>query len=164
MNSNLSVLNPYIGFFFEAKREYFNHFSFFFKPFEVSQYDWYVDCSENYFSNDGKVDLFLPDGVYTGEEFKKFCYSDSDYFLHLIRIFAVPTGLSFDQKKIDHYNDYANSNAQLALLSADSFISYYIKDKRYLKECYSSCVDYIGDSEKIKLISTENDDRTGFWV
>lgn len=164
INDNIQNLDHYIGLFFEAKREYTDHFAFFLKPFDICKYDWYVDCSENFISNEGNVGLFLPDGLYSGEEFKKICFSNAEYFLHLIRLFAVPAGLPFDQKTIDAYEDYIKSNAIAAFLSADSYISFYVKDKRLLRECFSACADYLGDAGKVSLTSVENDDRTGFWV
>jgi len=154
-----------IGIKFEFSREYLNHFAQLFENVSVEKYTWHVSCSENYLSCDGKIYQFLPDGIYSGKEFASMIQSLSEYYIHLICIYAVPIGKEFDSSAISTYQDYANSHAEIALLSADSFADLYVKDLNSLKEIFSSCEKYYGNGTiSPQFITKENDEREKFEV
>lgn len=154
-----------IGIKFEFSREYLNHFARLFENFSVEKYTWYVSCSENYLSCDGKIYNFLPNGIYTGNEFASIIQSLSEYYIHLICIFAVPIGNEFDSSVIASYKDYINSSAEIALLSADSYVDLYVKDLSALKKIFSSCKTYYSNGTiSPQYITRENDDREKFEV
>lgn len=154
-----------IGINFEFSREYVNHFAQLFENISVERYTWYVSCSENFCSNNGKWDSFLPNGIYSGNEFFSIISSISEYYIHLICLFAVPRGKIFDLDKINDYEDYVKSNAEIALLSADSIVDLYVKDENVLNTIINSCIYYYSSNTKIpKIITHENNVRNKFWV
>lgn len=154
-----------IGIQFEFSRRYINHFAQLFENISIDSYTWYVSCSENYSSCNGNVDFFLPDGVYSGYEFAQIIRSMSEYYVHLIRLFTVPNGNKFDPNKINNYEDYIKSAAEFALLSADSYVSFYAKNKNLLQTIFESCKRYYNNSTMVpKYITRQNDGRVSFWV
>lgn len=155
-----------IGIEFEFTRSYENHLVRLFKDINVEEYTWYVSCSENYGSkNNEKAEQFLPDGVYSGTEFSFIINSVSHHYIHLIRLFAVPNNKNFDPDKINVYEDFKESDAEIALLSADSIVSLYIKNSNILNTTFESCKFYYGNNSVPPcLITPQNDDRTAFWV
>lgn len=154
-----------IGIRFEISREYLNHFAQLFENFPVEKYTWYVSCSENYSSSNGKIHRFLPNGIYSGDEFSTIIHSELKYYIHLIVLFAVPTGDAFDTNIIDSYADYIKSNAEIALLSADSFVDLYIKDHNALKNIFTSCNKYYSNGAiPLEWSTSKNDGREKFKV
>ena len=154
-----------IGIEFQFSRDYANHFARLFESVPVEAYTWYVSCSENYSSCNGKVGQFLPDGVYSGDKFASIIRSIPKYYIRLIRLFAVPIGKKFDSSKINYYGDYLKSNAEIALLSADSFVDFYAKQQNVLRTVADSCERYYAIDDSIPhFITLQNDTRTGFWI
>ena len=154
-----------IGMRFEFSREYLNHFAQLFENFTVEKYTWYVSCSENYLSCNGKIQQFLPNGIYSGDEFASIIRSLSNYYIHLVCVFAVPIGKSFDPDAIKYYEDYIKSTAEIALLSADSYADLYVKDLNVLKKIVSSCKKYYSNGTiSPQYITSQNDGRERFEV
>ena len=156
--------NTKIGICFEFSKEYVDHLGRLFRELPVSTYTWYVACSENYYSLNGTVDLFLPDGVYSWDEFLSVLRATPEYYIRLLRLLAVPADKSLDQSTIHSYADYVQSNAEIALLSADSYVDFYAKDTNVLDAVMKSCRQYYSSGELPCYITPENDERTGFWV
>ena len=155
-----------IGIRFEFSRKYLDHLARLFENISVEKYTWYVSCSENFLScDDGKIQQFLPNGVYSGAEFNSIIHSTSNYYIHLIYILAVPIGSEIDTCSINSYEDYVNSPVEIALLSADSYVDLYAKDLGTLKSIFSSCQKYYAlGTITPQYITPQNDDRETFFV
>ena len=154
-----------IGIHFDFPREYDWHLVPLFEHVQIERYTWYVACSENYCSCNGHIKQFLPDGVYSGKAFKRLIYSTGEYYIHLIRLIAVPAGMPFEQERIHTYEDYVNSNAQIVLLSADSIVDFYAKELNVLKPVMEFCEqNYSVSGKQPYFLTIANDTRTGFWI
>ncbi len=150
-----------------CSKKYMNHLGSLFETVNFEEYTWYVSCSENFASGEytGRVELFLPDGVYSGEQLRSVIRQTPKYYIHLLRLFAVPLGKNIECQKINNYKDFLESEAEIALLSADSDIDLYVKNFDILQNVIRSCMNYYGNEvASPKLITLQNDDRTGFWV
>ena len=146
-------------------RGYKAHLRYMFERIPVADYTWYISESENFISTKGKIDLFLPDGVYSGARFANIVSSAEDYYIHLIRMFAVPCGMSLRPEEIDNFHDYTKSNAEIAFLSADSFVDLYVKNPGLLRNIVDSyeCNTCHG-KEPFEYITIQRDSRTAFHV
>ena len=155
-----------IGIEFEFTRSYEDHLVRLFKGVPIEKYTWYVSCSENYGSKSNeKAAPFLPDGIYSGAEFSSIIHSIPYHYINLIRLLAIPSGKDFDPDKINVYEDFQESATEIALLSADSIVSLYIKDRNILDTVFESCKLYYDNSAIVPtLITPQNDGRTRFWV
>ncbi len=153
-------MSDIIGLDFKI-RGYANHFAELFESLPIEEYTWHVDCSENFYSHCGKVDLFLPNGVYSGSEFKQALFETPSYYIHLIRLLAVPNGIDFNVNQINTYDDYVNSPVEIAFLSGDSIVDLYIKSASHLNRVYELCKKRYAS---ISLLTEANDTRTEFWV
>ncbi len=157
-----------IGIRFQFAQTYTDHLAKLFQNIFVEHYTWYVSYSENLFSHNGKVEMFLPDGVYTGEQLKNII-NNADYYLILFCLYGVPSGKYFAQEDIKHYQDYLQSNAEIALFCADGFADLYAKDPIILENIMTSCQEYketfLSEEEfPLGFFTEENDERTGFYI
>lgn len=158
----------YIGIRFAFPQNYENHLALLFENVAIADYTWYVSCSENYMSNGEKTAFYLPDGIYSGRDFAEIIQFP-EYYIHLLCLFGVPNGKSFCADEILKYEDFSKSNAQIALLSADSITDLYIKDQRILKIVAASCRMHYQSTNTAtghapELFSRATDDRTMFLV
>lgn len=158
----------YVGISFEFAHEYTNHLGILFKDIPVETYTWYSLYSENYISGTQGLEFFMPNGVYNGEEFRKMI-DEKEYYIHLLCLYGVPNGKSFDAKQIKDYEDYLNSNAEIALLSGDSITHLYCKSNSMLEVIATACDksdETIVDKSNypVRLFTEQDDERTGFLV
>lgn len=160
--------NEFIGIEFELAHKYTNCLGEIFKRVNVKEYTWYTACSESYAEGNTKVEFFLPNGIYAGESFEKII-TNTNHYIHLLCLYGVPNGMTFSAEQVIDYNDFLNSGAEIALISADSIVHMYIKDNNMLKNIVSICNDNNGgfiDKSRlpIRLFTKETDARTGFKV
>lgn len=158
----------HIGIEFELAHKYTNCLGEIFKKVNVKKYTWYTACSESYKEANPKVEFFLPNGIYDGESFERMIVSTKHY-IHLLCLYGAPNGVPFSAEQITDYNDFLNSGAEIALISADSIVQMYLKDNNMLKAIASICAENNGgfiDSSRIpiRLFIKETDARTGFKV
>lgn len=157
----------YIGVSFEFAHTYTNHLGRLFKNIQVEAYTWYSLQSENYISGIEGLDFFMPSGVYNGENFRKMI--EEEYYIHLLCLYGVPNGKTFDPKQIKNYDDYLNSNAEIALLSGDSVVDLYCKNKGMLEVIAMACDqsdEAVVDKSNyaVRLFTKQDDERTGFYI
>ena len=158
----------FIGIRFEFSHEYMNHLGRLFNELSVENYTWYSSQSENYIADRSGVQLFLPDGVYDGVEFKNLI-QNAEYYIHLLCLYGVPKEKPFDPDNIRDYDDYVCSNAEIALFSADSIVDLYAKDSKNLDTIAMLCREHkkrggIDADRPIKFLTRQNDERTGFYI
>ena len=160
------VYDDSIGIEFEFTHDYVNHITRIFQNITVEKFTWYVYWSENYMPDgNGKIEQFLPNGVYSGQEFSLIINSSQEYYIHCIHLYAVPNGLDFDHASIKNYNDYKRSNAVIALLSEDSLVDFYTKDNNILKSVYEVCIKYYkynSEIKPLKIKTIQNNSRDKF--
>lgn len=160
--------NEYIGIEFEFAHKYTNCLGEIFKKVNVKEYTWHTTCSESYVEGNTNVEFFMPDGIYDGESFEKMI-ANTNHYIHLLCLYGVLNGVAFSAEQITDYNDFLNSSAEIALISADSIVQMYLKDSNMLKSIASICNDNNGgfiDKSRIpvRLFTKETDARTGFKV
>lgn len=154
-----------IGIHFDFPRGYDRHLAQLFEYIVIDKYTWYVTCSDNYYLCNGRIEQFLPDGVYSGRDFCRQIHSCQEYYIHLVRLLAVREGKLLEQDSIHTYRDYMNSNAEIALLCADSMVDFYAKNPYVLKAVMESCERYFSTTaESPYFITLKNETRTGFVV
>ena len=162
------MMKNYIGVSFAFAHTYTNHLGRLFENIQVEAYTWYSLQSENYISGTKGLDFFLTNGVYSGEEFRKMI-EETEYYIHLLCLYGVPNGKSFDPKQIKNYDDYLKSNAAIALFSGDSIVDLYCKDSGMLEVIATACNQDNGESidkshDAVRLFTTQEDERTGFYI
>ncbi len=98
--------------------------------FDVSAYEWYIDDIElNYLS--------FRAGEYTGAELRDSLEELSA--LSFVRIRRYRAGSSV--RRIDEYNDYADSDCDALILFYDGgFYEVYAKSERLIHELYAFCI------------------------
>ncbi len=156
----------YIGIEFGIT-PYVNSLARLFESVDVEKYTWYASCSENFLPgrNGGN---FLEDGIYSGVQFKREIERD-EYYIHLLCLYAVPSGKEFDTEAMKVYDDFLSSNAEIGFFSADSMVDLYVKDGDVLKSVYGSCVRNEGnfidpDRWPLGLITKETNKRTELYT
>lgn len=97
MNKNMK--KNYVGVSFAFARTYTNHLGRLFENIQIEAYTWYALQSENYISETKGMDFFLTNGIYNGEEFRKMI-EETEYYIHLLCLYGVPNGKSFESKQI----------------------------------------------------------------
>ena len=168
----------YIGVRFDVFNSYTDHFSKIFESIDVKDYTWYVTpgsanetlfegCTADSFS-------FLPIGVYSGREFYEKIHS-CNYYIFLLVMFAVPNGKEFKPDSVQYYEEYVQSNAELAFICADRDVNLYVKNPAILKNIFESCKKYYDEAsenekqsiiyyEHPELFTKEDDYRTALEV
>ena len=120
--------DEHIGIEFEFAHKYKKSLGRIFKNINVRKYTWHTACSESYQEGEQKVEFFLPNGVYDGISFEELIIN-TNHYIHLLCLYGVPNGIPFSAKQIINYNDFLNSGAEIALISADSIVQMYVKDR-----------------------------------
>ena len=155
-----------IGIHYKSNK-YMNHLGCLFESINFNNYMWHVSCSENFTSGEysGKVELFLPNGIYSGKQLLSIIEQTPRYYIHLLRLLIVPVGKSIDTHTINNYNDFLKNDVEVVLLSADSDVDLYVKNPKILKNIMQSCIKYYStETEDPYFLTLQNDDRSSFWV
>ncbi len=160
----------YVGMSFVFANEYMDHLAKLFKDVDVENYTWYTTHCMNcfYYSVPSeRARTFLPDGVYSNSEFKQLVQTTKHY-LRLLCLYGVPVGKAFDIEKILVYQDYVQSNAEIALMIADGYVDLYAKDTGILNAIYEAVCrnegGFVSARYPVELFTPETDSRTGFLV
>lgn len=151
-----------ISFLFENK--YYTYFAAVFENIFPEMYFWDIDSSEIlYFSKDKQLSDcdFFESNHYDGISFIKKVNECPYYPIHT-RIFATCENTRIDSKSIESYDDFCNSNYNIALLCADCYVDLYAKDEKILSTIEESCRNKLKCN--ISPIYEENDPRTAFFI
>ncbi|MGQ8874446.1 DUF2691 family protein [Paenibacillus sp. TSA_86.1] len=146
------------GIQFQIPNEYGSFLGEILKPIKIADYDWFVGGEESYFVvEDTLGDSLFPDRVMgmAGEELRQII-EDNKYYLIFANLKAYPTRTAI--MDIETYEDYAESECQLALLVIDSsYVAIYIKDAdkreemlRHTKRRGYEALDYITDDNDVR--------------
>lgn len=162
-------MKNYVCMSFALSNQYSDTLSKLFKGIRLDDYTWYVAYSQNFYSKDDNRGEFLPNGIYSGTNFKKIIMK-SEYYLLFLVLYGVPNGLEFDIDAVGNYEDYLKSNAEIAMFAADGLVDLFTKDSCVLDMFYQNCKENDGGfidfkEREIELFtSVEENGRTGFYV
>lgn len=97
----------------------------------------------------------------SGENFLSIV-SDENFYAYLLEAFVFKTNFQADTEKISNYQDFLNSNCELALFIYDSvYVEIYCKDESVIEKIRSKLS---GMYDNIEYITDSNDSRTQFSV
>ena len=156
-------MNKKIGVSFKFDK-YDKHFIIIFKDIDLNKYIWHVTNSEIIYYNEEikRADTgVLEPNVYNGEKFLKQINS-FPYYVISTRLFATSVGNTIKPEEITDYNAFYNSNCEIALLCADSYVDFYAKDESVIDAVAESCKKHYNCD--VMFITKENDMRTGFYI
>ena len=162
-------MNNYICMSFALTNQYADTLNKLFKGIKVENYTWHVAYSQSFCSKDDNRGEFLPNGIYSGTDFKKIIMK-SEYYLLFLVLYGVPNGLEFDIDTVGNYDDYLKSNAEIAMCAADGLVDLFAKESCVLDIFYQNCKGNDGGfidfkEREIELFtSVEENGRTGFYV
>ena len=125
------------------------------KGINVEEYNWLILESEAYKTAD-TIDC---DGRYTGKEFKKLLKELETCYIININIQAAHKVID----AVKDYDDYLNSECQLAILVWDvMYNNIYCKSSELCEIIKCNCLKL--DYDEFEVINDDNDYRTGFRV
>lgn len=162
-------MKNYICVSFALSHQYADTLNKLFKGIKVEEYTWHVAYSQNFCSKNDNLGEFLPDGIYSGTEFKRII-PNTDYYILFIALYGVPNGMEFNIDTIRNYDDYLQSNAEIAMFAADGLVDLFAKDVCVLDNIFQNCKENDGDFVDLKnrevelFASIEENGRTGFYV
>jgi len=147
-----------VGIRFEFPNTYDRYLEKLFENISVKDYTWYVLHSESYIPFNEEDVFFLPEGIYSGEDFlSKICLTP-EYYLLWIKIFAVPNEKKFYPEKINSYKDYVESPVTFCLTCDERFSDFYSKNDKITDIVFKNCCKYFNDYELVTphyIISSE---------
>jgi len=161
-------MKNYIGLSFDLSGQYTDSFNKILKGIELEKYTWYVKDSEIIFSDAQGHGEYLPNGVYSGEDFINLI-KNPNYYVILVCLYGVPNSKDFNIDCVSNYEDYLGSNADIAMFVADGTVDLYSKDGKILGMIHQNCLGNEGGfidlkGKGIKLFTLEENLRTGFYV
>ncbi|MEK3828487.1 DUF2691 family protein [Paenibacillus sp. FSL K6-1558] len=146
------------GIQFQIPNEYGSFLGEILKPIKIADYDWFVGGEESYLVVENSLgESLFPDRVMgmAGEELQTMI-DDNKYYLIFANLKAYPRGTAIID--IETYEDYVESDCQLALLVIDSsYVAVYIKDAEireemleHIKRIRYEALDYITDDNDVR--------------
>ncbi len=148
-----------IGCSFELECGYTNHYAIIFKNIDIKKFSWYVRESEIY--KEGNLDCLFESNFYKGQEFEKKI-NEGNYHLIHSSVFAALPNKEIYPNMILTYEDYCNSNCNIAFLCADCYVDFYSKDEHIVKAVANTYKDKI--SRRITLFTEDSNPRTSFLI
>ena len=151
------------GISFEIPNAYGSYLGEILEPFNMTAFNWYIGGEESYFVDDDTLgEPLFPKEIYGIDGLLlKTTLEDNKYYVIFANLKAYPK----EQNVIDvrTYEDFLNSDCQLALLVVDcAYVTIYCKDKDILEGLYQNAVRHGYDD--IKFVTDENDRRTKLSV
>ncbi|UQZ32186.1 hypothetical protein C2I18_00635 [Paenibacillus sp. PK3_47] len=151
------------GITFEIPNAYGRYLGDILRPFDVAAFHWYNGAEESYMMDKGTLgeslfpeQIFGMDGVLL-----KGIIENNGYYVIFADLKAFPKASTVIN--VQTYEEYKNSDCQLALLVVDSvYVTMYCKDQEKLKGLYlnASSLGYSG----VQYITDINDTRTRLSV
>lgn len=141
-----------IGISFEIPNEYGNHLEKILHNICIDKYCWIIEYSEVLESKDNNLRNMFDEDIMDGKEFKEEV-NTADYYM--IFLTAIAFKNKEDIVEVKNYNDYINSNAELAVICVDSsYVDIFSKNEDILEEILKSCKN--NNYENIGIITEEN--------
>ena len=141
------------GISFLAKSTVDNDLYRIFKDFLLSKF-----CNVAFFEGQEDIELY---GVMEGEDFLNKI-SDENFYAYFLELFVFNTRSQADTEEINNYDDFLNSNCELAILIYDSIhVEIYCKDESAIEAIKCKLSDAY---ENVEYITDLNDIRTEFSV
>jgi len=152
------------GIFFDTGGKWDVHFAHLFGEIDLTQYVWRVFADSMIYRTEQPYSHacgILEDGIYSGTELLERLTA-FEYSMLQIVLYAFQKDTKEIREVLKDYEDFVNSDCEIAFLCADNMVELYAKDDGILREVTRCLQSHYGLEPED--ITDENDERMGFVV